>query len=775
MNSIFISSTFLDMQQERDVIQRIVMPEIKDFVKQYGKNIEVCDLRWGVNTLDMNERDSMLKVIRVCFDEIDKARPFFMAIIGERYGDIPSEDVVKIGLSGRNVPIEDMLNKSVTEMEIIYSTLYNDDQSCVRFYLRNIENKKKKLLNNTGILRRFQGMNNENRKRVITLRNWIKSQFPEKTKEYSVTWNNDLSQFDGLDHFAEMLINDLKEMIIEKWGEPTILSDYDRQFYQYQYALENTNYFSDTAVLFPQTGTLEDYSELNIPYMKTQNYFLVSENDYDMDLIFSNLTHLYVANHLEIIPYDCSQSLMSSTVENMVRYYVTILSSRYGVPIDTNNNVQNINTSDEIKRFHSVLKQVDQNAGNKILLAISKSHYLNLGNLIDWFPTIQFKNLHFLVSLDRMIPMPAMIKKISTIFYFPDFPDSPIFERNMVITSFMLKYHKELDKNVTSAILKKSVGKRMRYTEFLMQRLLLMSQLDFKKIAEAGSGMQNISHYQLNLLKVAPDNMEDMLFEQVLQLELDIGREFVRAVLSILSILPYGISKLELEHILQAGKTDFSTLSMSLLTRGLSTVIVDTLDGYYRITDNEIIKIIRSRMVVDIALWTKTLCDYLSQFNHEKVAHDESARNLYRSQYLYVASMNNQKNAISEYIQNIEYDTPYFNLVLNHLVKSGNIDNWLIENVNAFSDDNRRWFVDDFCRYLSKRRVTTKKEIGKSILKMLNTMIPFLEKKALASNKEKDNRLLFQALYYAGETAFFIEDEAAEEYLKKAKKVSSVT
>lgn len=769
MNSIFISSTFLDMQQERDVIQRKVMPEIKDFVKQYGENIEVCDLRWGVNTLDMNERDSMLKVIRVCFDEIDRARPFFIAIIGERYGDIPSEDVVKIGLSGRNIPIEDMLNKSVTEMEIIYGALNTDDQSCVRFYLRNIENEQKKLHDSTEILRRFLGMNNENKKRVIALRNWIKSQFPQKTKEYSVAWNHERSRLEGLDHFAEMLINDLKEMIIEKWGEPIILSDYDRQFYQYQYALENTSNISDTAILFPQTGTTEDYSELNTPDMKTQNYFLVSKNDYDLDLIFSKLTHLYAANHLEIIPYDCSQSLLSSTVENMVCYYVTILSSRYGVSIDTNNDIQNINTSDEIKRFHSVLKQVDQNTGNKVVLAISKAHYLNLENLIEWFPLIQLKNIHFLVSLDRIIPMPTTIKKTSNVFYFPN---SSIFEQNMVMNSILLKYHKELDKNVSSAILQKSIGKRMRYTEFLMQRLLLMSQSDFEKIAESGSGMQSISRYQLSLLNVAPDNMEDMLFEQILQLELDIGREFVRAVLSILSILPYGISQIELEHVLQAGKTDFSTLSLSLLTRGLPTVIIDTMDGYYRITDNEINEIIRRRMVADVAHWTKTLCNYLIQLNHEEVAHNESTRDLYRGQYLYVAWMNNQKNAISDYLQNIEYDTTYFSLVLNHLIKSGNIDNWLIENVNSFSEDNRRWFVEDFCKYISQRRVTTKKEIGKCILMMLNTMIPFIEEKASASNKEKDNRLLFKSLYFAGETAFFIEDEVAEEYLKKAKRVS---
>ena len=74
------------MQQERDVLQNSVLPRIKEFAKQYGKSIDLCDLRWGVNTLGMSETESSAKVLQVCFDEIDKARPFFIAILGDAYG-----------------------------------------------------------------------------------------------------------------------------------------------------------------------------------------------------------------------------------------------------------------------------------------------------------------------------------------------------------------------------------------------------------------------------------------------------------------------------------------------------------------------------------------------------------------------------------------------------------------------------------------------------------------------------------------------------------------
>lgn len=54
MRKIFISSTFRDMQAERDAIHTTVVPELRAMAQQYGENVEACDLRWGVNTGDLD-------------------------------------------------------------------------------------------------------------------------------------------------------------------------------------------------------------------------------------------------------------------------------------------------------------------------------------------------------------------------------------------------------------------------------------------------------------------------------------------------------------------------------------------------------------------------------------------------------------------------------------------------------------------------------------------------------------------------------------------------
>lgn len=45
---VFISSTFMDMQRERNILSRIVFPSLrKSFQHQYSSLREI-DLRWGV-------------------------------------------------------------------------------------------------------------------------------------------------------------------------------------------------------------------------------------------------------------------------------------------------------------------------------------------------------------------------------------------------------------------------------------------------------------------------------------------------------------------------------------------------------------------------------------------------------------------------------------------------------------------------------------------------------------------------------------------------------
>lgn len=78
---VFISSTFRDMQAERDHLVRFVFPRVREKLLRRRLRLVDVDLRWGV-TADQDAFD-------LCMEEIDRCRPRFLCMLGGRYGWVP--------------------------------------------------------------------------------------------------------------------------------------------------------------------------------------------------------------------------------------------------------------------------------------------------------------------------------------------------------------------------------------------------------------------------------------------------------------------------------------------------------------------------------------------------------------------------------------------------------------------------------------------------------------------------------------------------------------
>ncbi len=81
---IFISSTFVDMHNERDYLVRTVFPELKEICRKKKIHLTDIDLRWGVT----KEQAVGGKARDICLDVIDDCRPYFVGLIGHRYGEV---------------------------------------------------------------------------------------------------------------------------------------------------------------------------------------------------------------------------------------------------------------------------------------------------------------------------------------------------------------------------------------------------------------------------------------------------------------------------------------------------------------------------------------------------------------------------------------------------------------------------------------------------------------------------------------------------------------
>ncbi len=92
---LFISSTFNDLKEERNILQNEVFPVVRDFCRTYGYNFEPIDLRWGVT----NEAGLDHQAIDICINEVKKLfnypRPNFLVILADRYGWIPVPNKVE--------------------------------------------------------------------------------------------------------------------------------------------------------------------------------------------------------------------------------------------------------------------------------------------------------------------------------------------------------------------------------------------------------------------------------------------------------------------------------------------------------------------------------------------------------------------------------------------------------------------------------------------------------------------------------------------------------
>jgi tetratricopeptide (TPR) repeat protein len=118
---VFISSTFRDMQAERDHLVKFVFPELRRLCETRGVTWGEVDLRWGVT----DEEAAEGKVLPICLEEIKRCRPYFLCLLGERYGWIPQ--TLEPELLKREPWLREHVHgrTSVTELEILHGVLNN--------------------------------------------------------------------------------------------------------------------------------------------------------------------------------------------------------------------------------------------------------------------------------------------------------------------------------------------------------------------------------------------------------------------------------------------------------------------------------------------------------------------------------------------------------------------------------------------------------------------------------------------------------------------------
>ena len=146
---VFISSTFRDMHAERNHLMRLVFPELKAKCRELRIELIDVDLRWGVSEADANDG----KVLDICLDLIDTCRPFFLGLLGYRYGFTPEGNVHSItaeeiyhGVLHRKVPQQILDLKKIMEEQLDGKPLTAEQKDCLSKNYLYDANRRKYLL-----------------------------------------------------------------------------------------------------------------------------------------------------------------------------------------------------------------------------------------------------------------------------------------------------------------------------------------------------------------------------------------------------------------------------------------------------------------------------------------------------------------------------------------------------------------------------------------------------------------------------------------------------
>jgi telomerase protein component 1 len=180
---VFISSTFRDMQAERDWLVRFIFPRLREESLPRRIHLVDVDLRWGVT----GGQDAL----EVCKEIIDECRPRLLCMLGGRYGWVPP---------GKT--------HSITADEVHYGVLDRTlkDRGFAYFYFRDDGATTAMVETSPGEFREPQGSDNQHKlaelKRAINAAGLNPFTYPAQ-------WDNESRRLTGLREFGDRVYDDL--------------------------------------------------------------------------------------------------------------------------------------------------------------------------------------------------------------------------------------------------------------------------------------------------------------------------------------------------------------------------------------------------------------------------------------------------------------------------------------------------------------------------------------------------------------------------------------
>lgn len=526
MKTLFVSSTFKDMQFERDAIQEIALPKLNSIAHDYGQTLSFCDLRWGINTLDLDSEEGSKKVLDVCLDSIDRSSPPMIVLLGDRYGYIPDSELIRGVARGKNFDLE-QAEISVTALEIEYGALPSDKKQKTLFYFREL----------SGAPDEYKCEDKEHAQKLAELKSRIYALCGGRCRTYKAEFKD--GKLDGMREFAEMLVADVAEMLLPEWKEQAMLSPFERERKTQWDFIEDRN-----AICRGRDAFLKKVISAVNGGSKT--VALKGEAGSGKSVIFSALACALRSEGWDVLPFVGGLTVESNDAFDIIRNTVLYLKHKlHGAPPENTMEEMKEKNPSDWRRLAGELIDEYCSSGKRFAVMVDAVDQLladDFRNSLSFIPETTVKGFCFVTTcnddFNKLDAGSITVKPLTAA------------EKTEVIKGTLGRYGRELDKTVVDDMVRLDGSGNSLYLCFLIKRLLMMNKTDFDSIASGGGDMTAISAYQRRLIAECPNNADDMCALLLDEAGKRINEKLVGDVLKCLACARFGLRVSDLQTII---------------------------------------------------------------------------------------------------------------------------------------------------------------------------------------------------------------------------------
>lgn len=522
---LFLSSTFIDMQSERELLIKRIIPKVKEQCAKYRIHLVDIDLRWGVTEEEVQSGNAL----KVCLQEAQQC-DIFCGLLGERYGWVPS-----------NIP-EDIKNQyqwkdgySITHMEIqegvfrrfIPHTKKLDN--CKAFFCIRDESAHKSIPNQYSSS--FIEQDNNKLQALKLLKNEISSNNLPIINYTPRLEYSSFPSFGSLESFANNFENELLKAIFELHPN----------------SQNNINDIEDS---------LLTEREFHLNFIEMRSTSFLGRNDV-IDSISKSIEKALISNETIVISGEAGSgksSLMakvvSKSIENYSKHEAFILPHFIGgspSSISIHNTLQRLNEeiirefefSDTVEteydllesQFETLCNRVGLEGHKKMIIFIDALNQLDASNqshVLDWLPLKTVKNVAIIVSCLPSDCLDVLKKRKETIhIHVPILTEN---DRKEIIFETLGRFQKKLTNNQQTILLNKPGTSNPLYLTMVCEELRIFG--DFDKLESKISSLA--------------EDVPSLLNQVLERLEKEFGKELVESTLGLLDCSRFGLLEEEL-------------------------------------------------------------------------------------------------------------------------------------------------------------------------------------------------------------------------------------